>query len=88
MIINSWPNRNLLGYSLKEQIIDIFPGIFLALLMGLAISLVRLLALSDIVTLALQIPLGAVIYIGLSYVFKIEPFEYLLNMVKSTLKKK
>lgn len=87
MIINSWPNKNLLGYSLKEQIIDIFPGIFLALLMGLAISLVRLLALPDIVTLAFQIPLGAVIYIGLSYVFKIEPFEYLLNMVKSTLKK-
>lgn len=87
MIINSWPNKNLLGYSLKEQIIDIFPGIFLALLMGLAISLVRLLALPDIVTLAFQIPLGAVIYIGLSYVFKIEPFEYLLNMVKSTLKR-
>lgn len=87
MIINSWPNKTLLGYSLKEQIIDIFPGIFLALLMGLAISLVRLLALPDIVTLAFQIPLGAVIYIGLSYVFKIEPFEYLLNMVKSTLKK-
>ena len=87
MIINSWPNKNLLGYSLKEQIIDIFPGIFLALLMGLAISLVRLLALPDIVTLAFQIPLGAMIYIGLSYVFKIEPFEYLLNMVKSTLKK-
>lgn len=87
MIINSWPNKNLLGYSLKEQIIDIFPGIFLALLMGLAISLVRLLALPDIVTLAFQIPLGAVIYIGLSYVFKIEPFEYLLNMVKSTFKK-
>lgn len=88
MIINSWPNKNLLGYSLKEQIIDIFPGIFLALLMGLSISLVRLLALPDIVTLALQISLGAVIYIGLSYVFKIESFEYLLNMVKSTLKKK
>ena len=88
MIINSWPNRNLLGYSLKEQIIDIFPGIFLALFMGLVISLVRLLALPDIVTLALQIPLGTVIYIGLSYIFKIEPFEYLLNMVKSTLKKK
>ena len=87
MIINSWPNKNLLGYSLKEQIIDIFPGIFLALLMGLAILLVRLLALPDIVTLAFQIPLGAVIYIGLSYVFKIEPFEYLLNMVKSTLKR-
>lgn len=86
MIINSWPNRTLLGYSLKEQIVDIFPGVFLALLMGTAISLVRLLALPDIVTLALQIPLGAMIYIGLSNIFKIESFEYLLNIVKSVLK--
>jgi len=88
MIINSWPNRTLLGYSFKEQMIDIFPGIFLAFLMGGVISIVRLLALPDIVTLALQIPLSAVIYIGLSAVFKIESFEYLWNMVRSVLKKK
>lgn len=88
MIINSWPNRTLLGYSFKEQMMDIFPGISLAILMGLVISLVRLLALPDIATLALQIPLGAAIYIGLSAIFRIESFEYLWNMVRSILKKK
>lgn len=88
MIINSWPNRTLLGYSFKEQMIDISPGIFMALLMGFVISSVKLLALPDIATLALQIPLGAVIYIGLSAVFQIESFEYLWNMVRSVLKKK
>ena len=88
MIINSWPNKTLLGYSFKEQMVDIFPGIFLALIMGIAISLIRLLMLPDIVTLAIQILVGAAIYIGLSAIFKVESFEYLWNMVKSVLNKK
>lgn len=87
MIINSWPNKELLGYSFKEQIIDIFPGIAMALLMGIVISLIRLLALPDIMTLILQVPLGAVFYIGLSAAFKIESFEYLWNIAKSVIKK-
>lgn len=29
MIINSWPNRQLLNYSFKEQMIDIFPSVTL-----------------------------------------------------------
>lgn len=86
MIINSWPNRTLLGYSFKEQMIDIFPSIFLALIMGVAISLMQLLSLPDIVKLVIQILVGAAIYIGLSVVLKIESFEYLWNMVRSVLK--
>ena len=73
---------------LLEQMVDIFPGIFLALIMGIAISLIRLLMLPDIVTLAIQILVGAAIYIGLSAIFKVESFEYLWNMVKSVLNKK
>ena len=88
MIINSWPNKTLLGYSFKEQMIDIFPGILLALIMGVAISLIRLLMLPDIVTLAIQILVGAAIYIGLLATFKVESFEYLWNMVTNVLKKK
>ena len=88
MIINSWPNKTLLGYSFKEQMIDIFPGVLLALIMGVTISLIRLLMLPDIVTLAIQILVGAAIYIGLLATFKVESFEYLWNMVKSVLNKK
>lgn len=87
MIINSWPNKELLGYSFKEQLIDILPGILLALLMGVVISFVQLLELSSFVTLVIQIPLGAAIYIGASYIFKIESFEYLLDMAKGFVRK-
>lgn len=82
MIINSWPNKELLGYSLKEQIADILPGILIAVIMGVVISFVQLLGLSSAGTLLIQIPLGAVIYLGASYVLKIESLEYLVNMLK------
>lgn len=88
MIINSWPNKKLLGYSFKEQIADILPGIFLAVIMGVVISFVQLLELTPFATLLIQIPLGVVFYVGASCVLKIESFEYLWGMVKEFLKKR
>ena len=46
MIINSWPNRELLKYSFKEQMIDIFPSIALAVVMGVMVSFVNNLGFS------------------------------------------
>lgn len=88
MVINSWPNKKLLKYSFKEQIIDILPNIFIAILMGGVVSTIYIFKLSDVMTLAIQIPLGAIVYIGLSIIFKIEEFQYLKNMAEETLKSK
>lgn len=88
MVINSWPNKKLLKYSFKEQIIDILPNIFIAILMGGAVSTIYIFKLSDVMTLAIQIPLGAIVYIGLSIIFKIEDFQYLKNMAEEMLKSK
>lgn len=87
MIINSWPNRELLGYSFKEQIIDILPGILIALLMGIIIFPIQLLAFPDIIVLIIQIPLGAIIYIGFSIFFKVESFQYIWNLLRGILRK-
>lgn len=86
MLINSWPNKGLLKYSFKEQIIDILPNIFIAILMGIVVSTIYIFKLSDVMTLAIQIPLGAIVYIGLSIIFKIEEFQYLKNMAEEMLK--
>ena len=86
MLINSWPNKGLLKYSFKEQIIDILPNIFIAILMGIVVSIIYIFKLSDVMTLAIQIPLGAIVYIGLSIIFKIEEFQYLKNMAEEMLK--
>lgn len=87
-IINSWPNRKLLNYGYLEQLKDILPGILLAIVMGFCISTVKLIGLSEIFTLILQIILGAVIYIGISAVTKLEAFMYLWEVVKGFVKKK
>ena len=82
-IINSWPNRKLLNYGYLEQLKDILPGIALAVAMGFIILPVTLLGLPDIVTLLIQAPLGVVIYVGGSKMFKLESFTYLWEMVKT-----
>ena len=86
-IINSWPNRKLLNYRYWDQLKDILPGIALAVFMGCCVNLVGLLHLSNTVTLLIQIPMGAVIYIGASAAMHLESYEYLMGMIRPVLKK-
>ena len=87
-IVNSFPNKKFLGYSFKEQIVDILPY----LLMGGAVFAgcypITLLGLNDALTLCIQLPLGAAIYVLLSLAFRIDSFSYILNMLKSFFVKK
>ena len=87
-IINSWPNRKLLGYGYLEQVRDFAPGILLAVAMGICVYFVGYLPLPMIITLLIQIVLGAIIYIAASAILKLEEFEYLLGMVKSFIRKR
>ena len=86
-IINSWPNRKLLKYGYLEQVRDFAPGILLAVLMGICVHFVEYMSLPMIVTLVVQIVLGAIIYIVGSAILKLEEFQYLLEMIKSIMKK-
>lgn len=81
-IINSWPNRKLLNYGYIEQLKDILPSILLAVFMGVCVNFVAWVGLPDILTLMIQIVLGAVIYIAGSIIFRIDSFLYLWSIVK------
>lgn len=87
-IINSWPNKKLLNYNYLDQIKDILPSIVLAVFMGVCVYTVEYLHLNDIVTLGIQIILGAFIYILGSKIFHFESYEYLCQVIKNLLKKK
>ena len=84
-IINSWPNKKLLKYGYLEQIKDILPGLLLALVMALIVSLVNLVSISYILKLVIQIPLGILIYIGGSKLFKLDSYTYILDIIKSKI---
>ena len=86
-IINSWPNRKLLNYGYLEQLKDILPGIALAVFMGCCVNLVGLFNLPNFITLLIQIPLGASIYIATSALLHLESFEYLMDMIRPMVRK-
>lgn len=86
-IINSLPNCKLLNYGYLEQLKDIFPGITIAIFMGICVKIIGFLNLSIVVTLLIQILVGTIIYVGTSALFRVETFRYLIEMVCSMAKK-
>lgn len=87
-IINSWPNKKLLGYSYLEQVKDMLPQIVLSCVMGAVVYCVNFLGLGDILTLLLQVLVGVLVYVMGSLLFKVESFTYLLDTLKSFSPKK
>ena len=86
-IINSWPNRKLLDYSYRAQLLDMLPQIGVSAVMGAIIFLIQFLRLSDVATLLIQVPLGALIYIVGSKLLHIDSYEYVKGLIKSYTKK-
>lgn len=81
-IINSWPNRKLLNYSYPDQIRDMFPQIGLSVVMGAVVYCVTFAGLNDILTLVIQVPVGAIVYIVGSKLLHIDSFVYILSVIK------
>lgn len=86
-MINASPNKKLLNYGYGEQLKDILPAIGLAVFMGIAIYPIQNLGFSYLVTLLIQIPLGAFIYIIGSKLLHLDSFEYLLGIIMPILKR-
>lgn len=87
-IINSWPNKKLLGYGYIEQMRDILPSIALAAVMAAAVYPIGLLHLPEPGILALQVVAGITLYLLGSAIFRMEAFCYLLEFVKPYVTKK
>lgn len=80
--LNIIPNKKLIDYGIKEQAKDIFPALLLSILMYFLVSFVIRIGFSDIITIILQVILGITTYIIGSFIFKLEAFKYILNMIK------
>lgn len=87
-IINASPNKRVIGYSYMEQVRDILPAFLLSALAGVCAYSVAFLALPDIVHIALSTLVMFVVYLGLSAIFHVEEFSYLLNTFKEMKKRR
>ena len=88
-VINSWPNRKLLGYSYLDQLKDIFPTIGVAVVMGVVVYLFGFLPFSNFAfILFIQVIIGVVFYIGLCSLLKLDSYEYVKRVAFSFIQSK
>jgi teichuronic acid exporter len=80
--INSYPNKELVNYSFTEQWKDLAPILILSLTMGAIAYSILFLSLPIWATLIIQIGVGAIVYLGLAWLLKLESFTYVMGTVK------
>lgn len=80
--VNAYPNKKLLGYSYFDQIKDMMPAFLLSCVMGIVIYPLSFFISNSLWLIITQILLGAIFYILLSGILKLESFMYILNIVK------
>jgi len=86
-IVNTYPNRQLIGYRYRLQAADLLPNLILSVIMGAAVYSMNLIQINKLLLLALQVFTGALIYLVLSIVTKNENFYYFLSYAKKILHK-
>ena len=86
--VNSWPNKKLLGYSMKEQMVDLIPSMVMSLMMAGVVLLIGTLQINVLLKLVLQIITGIAVYILMSAIVKPEPYKMIMSRVSGIVKGK
>ena len=81
-IVNTYPNRKLIGYRYRYQLMDLVPNLLLSVVMCVIVWLMNYIDLSVYLLFPLQILVGVFVYVILSIVTRNENFRYLLNFIK------
>lgn len=82
-LINQITIRKMIDYSLVEQFRDIMPQFLLSVIMGTSVYLTTFFVSNSYLLLITQVFVGVALYIALAFVFKIDSFKYVLNIIKN-----
>ena len=87
--LNSYWSGVFIGYSMLDQIRDIFPSLILAFCMGAIVFVAgQILHTSPLITLTLQIILGSLITIGIAEFVHLDSYTYLKDTIIQQIKKR
>ena len=81
-------NARYIRYSIKEQIKDLGPTLIIAIIMAVVVYMISFLVDDCILLLIIQLLFGILIYIGLSWYYKIEALEDYLILFRKIGNKK
>lgn len=89
VIVNTSPNKKLIGYSFRELITDMAPGILVSAAMAAVVFAEGMfIPLSPLPLIIVQVITGGIVYLVLSVVCKVESFRYLLDTALEFIGKK
>lgn len=86
-LVNAYPNKRLIGYGYKAQILDLLPNLVISVLMGVAVMLMNRIRMGGLPLMLLQILAGMVIYLLLSLVTRNRNLLYVLDLAKGLFRR-
>ena len=87
-LINTYPNRKLIGYGYIKQLQDLLPNLLTAVVMGGLVFAMKFLPIGIKLVTVLQVLSGVVIYVLLNYVTRNKSQIYLIGMIKDYVNKR
>jgi hypothetical protein len=83
LIINTYYTNKYLSYSILSQIVDVTPTIIICILSGLVVFLINIQLKNqlDVVKIIVSSIIGVALYAFLSFIFKIESFFEIKNLI-------
>ncbi len=88
LLINFVSNKRYLNYGIKAQVTDILPGLLCSILVVVAVAPINLINAEPIILLAIEIPVGVIVYLVASMFLNKIIIVSIFNKTKSMFKKK
>lgn len=85
--VNSYPNKKILNYSYKDQLMDVAPNFLMAAFMSICVYIIGLINIEIKLLLVIQILSGITIYMVLSLISKNDSLFYLYDYLKKRIKR-
>jgi len=88
VVLSAIVSKKYLDYGIWDQIVDCAPAYLVSgAMFGVVYSLSLFIGLAPIFQLLILVPIGIIVYTLLSFLFKIEGFMFIVNVVKARLKR-
>lgn len=82
VVITTVVSSRVLNYKVMDFIKDIVPACVCSSIMGIIVFFVSFLPIRDVILLLTQVFVGIIVYVGISVLFKIEAFYYIIGVIK------
>lgn len=88
VLIQSFFAKKYIGYSLKERVFDILPNLLSALLMGVFVYFIGLIAMPTIYSLIFQVITGVIVYVSIAILIHNKNLDVLKYMIANKIKER